>query len=237
MKPLQAWDSAPRGYRFKEPTWYTKYHLGVDHMVPSGTHLYAPFDGVVTDGSFPDGGVVINFHAKRYVFRFMHLSAILRKGEVKEGDLIATTGNTGNKSTGPHLHTDISKGEVRVKDIANFLDPETFPWETPNPQVTKEKPMKVLTVFRPDGRPEVLGLVHFETYEEIQKAGFPTTNIPLLQDISLEREEGKGEVYLRCHIPNFSISQALGLGPDRVQVRVPGSTEKKLEEIKKIVTS
>lgn len=128
MKPVPNWDSVGRGYRFKEPTFYSAAHLGLDVMCPTGTPVYAPFTGTVTSNPFPEGGNVIDFRANGYVFRMLHLSKIVRTGAVNEGDLIGYTGNTGTLSTGPHLHIDISKGSVQIYNINNFVDPETFNW-------------------------------------------------------------------------------------------------------------
>lgn len=128
MKPIVDWDKYERGYKFREKTWYSQYHLGLDICCPSWTPLYAPFNGVSKDNSFTEGGNVIDFYANGYVFRMMHLAKISKTGEVKEGELIGYTGNSGTLTTGSHLHIDISKNSVQINNINNFLDPETFNW-------------------------------------------------------------------------------------------------------------
>ena len=128
MKPVSNWDQVGRGYHFKEKTWYSNYHLGLDLMTPSWTPLVAPFDGTSVRANFAEGGNVINYSANGYVFRFMHLAQISKTGQCKAGDLIGYTGNSGTLTTGAHLHVDISKGSVQVNNINNFLDPETFAW-------------------------------------------------------------------------------------------------------------
>lgn len=129
MKPVSNWNSVGRGYRFKEKTWYSPYHLGLDLMTPSWTPLYAPFDGYSSNGSFTQGGNVINFTCNGLVMRFMHLAKISKLGQVKEGEIIGYTGNSGTLTTGAHLHVDISRGTVQINNINNFIDPETFNWE------------------------------------------------------------------------------------------------------------
>lgn len=62
---------------------------------------------------------------------FAHLSKILRIGRVEEGDIIATTGNTGSVTTGPHLHVQIFDSRARR------LDPEMYGWGTERPLVER----------------------------------------------------------------------------------------------------
>jgi len=128
MKPIYNWDSVARGYRFKQKTWYSTYHLGLDLITPVGIPVMAPFDGTSMVGSFIQGGNVVNYSANGYVFRFMHLSSIVKTGSCKAGDIIGYTGNSGTFTSGPHLHVDISKGSVQVNNINNFVDPDTFNW-------------------------------------------------------------------------------------------------------------
>lgn len=128
MKPVSNWDQVGRGYHFKEKTWYSTYHLGLDLMTPAWTPLYAPFNGTSTSNGFTEGGNVIDYRANGLVFRFMHLAKITKTGACNEGDLIGYTGNSGTLTTGAHLHVDISRGSVQVNNINNFIDPETFAW-------------------------------------------------------------------------------------------------------------
>lgn len=100
-------------------------HLGVDIMTPTGTPLYAPCDGTATKVIGNEIGNAIYLKTAKNLVRFLHLSKYVKLGEVKEGDLIGYTGNTG-LSTGPHCHTDVSKGLVFKTGIANFIDPDVF---------------------------------------------------------------------------------------------------------------
>lgn len=102
-KLTQAWGKP-------NPRYAAKRHTGIDFGMPVGTELFAICDGVVVDTA-PDKSygnkVVIEYtcNGVKYQDWFCHLSeAKVAKGaQVKAGQSIALSGNTGN-STGPHLH-------------------------------------------------------------------------------------------------------------------------------------
>ncbi|KKN18193.1 hypothetical protein LCGC14_0958290 [marine sediment metagenome] len=86
--------------------------------------LYAPFDGRDDIWEGKQGGNWISFLRNNGdVIQFAHLDKYKAGGMVKEGDLIAITGNTGEITTGPHLH-------IQIKDkFGNRLDPEDYDWD------------------------------------------------------------------------------------------------------------
>ncbi len=86
--------------------------------------LYAPFDGRDDIWGGKQGGNWISFLRNNGdVIQFAHLDKYKAGGIVKEGDLIAITGNTGEITTGPHLH-------IQIKDkFGNRLDPEDYDWD------------------------------------------------------------------------------------------------------------
>jgi hypothetical protein len=140
------------GYSFGVKTSYNSRHLGVDYKAHY-TELYAPFDGRVERHDGNQGGITLWFYPHGLpVIRFMHLSDVKKTGEVKEGDLIAKTGNTGELSTSPHLHLDISKTDQGAfwQDFNNFIDPETFDWGKED-MIPKELTEHKIFVM-PDGR-------------------------------------------------------------------------------------
>ncbi len=99
-------------YREVHPVLGTsQWHHGQDFSAPYGTEVYATGNGRVIEAGWNNGGfgnyVVID-HGYGYQTTYAHLSGIkVSKGmEVKRGDLIALTGNSGI-STGPHLHYQI----------------------------------------------------------------------------------------------------------------------------------
>jgi putative endonuclease len=130
--PLKNWEQIKRGYRFGEKTFYSPHHLGTDYIVPKGTPVFAPCKcKIVKAGIFPQGGKTIHakFASKEFgklVMRCMHLEKMSPAGEYEEGDILGLTGNTGELTKGPHLHIDLSRGSVNLKDFKNFLDPDKF---------------------------------------------------------------------------------------------------------------
>ena len=129
MYPLKNWEKLKRGYKFKERTWYSKYHLGLDLIIPKGTPIFAPFNGRIRIMTGIQGGKTIWFYWENKIMRVLHLSKFGKRGEVKKGDIIGYVGNTGSLSKGDHAHIDISKNKVNIYDIKNFMDPEKFDWE------------------------------------------------------------------------------------------------------------
>ena len=108
-------------------------HNGLDMIVPSGTPVYSPADGVVirTVRSGRESGNVLEIdHGNGYVTRYAHLKEILvRRGRVvKKGDLVATTGSSG-KSFAPHLHYEIIRDTIHVDPVNYFfgsVSPEEY---------------------------------------------------------------------------------------------------------------
>ncbi|MCX6762644.1 MAG: M23 family metallopeptidase [Candidatus Moranbacteria bacterium] len=132
QSPLKNWRKIKRGYSFGEKTFYSAHHLGTDYIVSKGTPVFAPCKCKITrSGVFPQGGKTIHavFSVRGYgqiVMRCMHLEKMSPVGEYKAGDMLGLTGNTGKLTTGPHLHIDLSRGSVNLKDFENFLDPDKF---------------------------------------------------------------------------------------------------------------
>ena len=125
--PLSNWNTTRKGYRFGSKTFYSSFHLGVDHITRAGTKIYAPTNGYVKTLYGKQGGNTIHFTNERLI-RFMHLSKFGKKGRVKEGDVIGYVGNTG-LSTGSHLHTDVSKKKslnLSKPHRLYFSNPETY---------------------------------------------------------------------------------------------------------------
>lgn len=80
-------------------------HNGVDLGALEGTAVYAPEDGVVKQMKGVRAGLYVELTTATGVHKFMHLSQYSTKdsAQVRAGDEIAKTGNTGF-TTGPHLH-------------------------------------------------------------------------------------------------------------------------------------
>lgn len=102
-------------------------HWGVDLAVPENTAVTAPADGVVVlaDETVTGGKTVVLQHAYGLTTVFKHNKRLLvRTGErVRAGTIVALSGNTGEWTTGPHLHYEVwQDGEP--------VDPKPFlaPW-------------------------------------------------------------------------------------------------------------
>lgn len=83
-------------------------HYGVDIIAAKDTPIKSIMDGVVinADQSVSSGNSVYIQHNKNIVSVYKHNSVLLvQTGDViKTGQAVAIIGNSGEKSTGPHLH-------------------------------------------------------------------------------------------------------------------------------------
>lgn len=101
-----------------------RMHHGQDFGVLTGTPVYATGDAVVKSrsGKTGYGHTIVLDHGYGIRTMYAHLSKYLVKpgDEVKRGDIIALSGNTG-RSTGPHLHYEIRVNNVPVNPRHYFL--------------------------------------------------------------------------------------------------------------------
>lgn len=102
-------------------------HNGVDFAAPVGTPIYATASGVVRVSSYsgPNGNMVQVEHPNGLVSAYCHLSrfaAGLHPGQhVEARQLVGYVGQTG-RSTGPHLHFAIKRGDVFLDPLSLRLD-------------------------------------------------------------------------------------------------------------------
>ncbi len=98
-----------------------KMHNGIDYAVYEGTPVYATANGRVSDLKYDRiSGLYVKInHGYGYTTLYMHLEkALVKKGdEVKKGQLIALSGNTG-RSIGPHLHYEVRVNGLPVNPVA-----------------------------------------------------------------------------------------------------------------------
>ena len=98
-------------------------HYGIDIVVKDGTPVYASAGGFVVFSGYTNnyGNIIILNHSDGYLSLYKHCSVILKKERefVKQGELIAQSGNSGLATTGPHLHFEIWHNGKPV-------DPETL---------------------------------------------------------------------------------------------------------------
>jgi len=86
-------------------------HFGADIAVKKGTPVSAMSSGkiIFVDWTFESGYTVIIQHANEFISVYKHLSASLVKEnqQVTTGEAIALSGNSGELTTGPHLHVEL----------------------------------------------------------------------------------------------------------------------------------
>ena len=121
-KPVEGKVTSDFGYRTSPVAGATTNHSGIDIGVPIGTPIKAIANGIVIaanggmrgygNGVFIDHGII---NGKRIVSEYGHLSKFEVKAgdKVKQGQIIAKSGNTGI-SSGPHLHITIRENNVPV---------------------------------------------------------------------------------------------------------------------------
>ena len=101
----------------------TENHLATDIAAPIGESVKAIDDGIVifSDWNPNTGNSIIIQHKNDLMSMYKHCSKVFKEvgNEVKKGDVIAQVGNTGELTTGPHLHF-----ELWVQGLA--VDPEEY---------------------------------------------------------------------------------------------------------------
>jgi murein DD-endopeptidase MepM/ murein hydrolase activator NlpD len=102
-------------------------HNGVDFAAPPGTPVYVAAEGTVKSvgGGGPCGNMVQVTHANDYTSAYCHLSrfaAGLHPGQhVESRQLVGYVGATG-RTTGPHLHFAVKRGETFIDPLVLKLD-------------------------------------------------------------------------------------------------------------------
>ena len=88
-----------------------KEHYGIDIAAKQDAPVKAVLDGkIISDAYTLETGYVITIqHPNNLVSVYKHNSRLLKKtgAAVKAGEVIAIVGNTGELSTGPHLHFEL----------------------------------------------------------------------------------------------------------------------------------
>jgi len=101
-------------------------HFGVDIVNEEGTSIFSIANGIViySDYSNDYGNVIIIDHENGYYSHYYHNKEnfVKRNERVDSGALIAQLGNTGQQSTGPHLHLEIWKDGKPIDPLSFFQD-------------------------------------------------------------------------------------------------------------------
>ena len=98
----------------------SRMHNGLD-LKAKYEDVYSMFPGTVTAASYStSGGYYVTVDYGVCVCSFLHLSKIAVKNgqHVSAGQKIAVSGNTGKRTTGPHLHL-----SCKWSDTGKFFDP------------------------------------------------------------------------------------------------------------------
>lgn len=99
--------SSPYGWRMHPTLGVEKFHNGIDLAAPTGTAIYAAYDGIVVASAYSSsmGNYIMIDHGSGLYTIYMHASKLYVSEDdvVVRGETIAAVGSTG-RSTGPHLH-------------------------------------------------------------------------------------------------------------------------------------
>ena len=105
---------------------FAKNHYGIDIAAPKNTAVKSAADGVVISAGYTveTGYSIAIQHPNNVVTMYKHNSVLLKQTgvAVKAGEAIAIIGNSGENTTGPHLHFELwYKGRaVDPSDYINF---------------------------------------------------------------------------------------------------------------------
>lgn len=101
-------------------------HNGVDYAAPSGTPILSTGQGVVLRAGYYGGaGNMVEIkHNKTYRTTYMHMRAfadgVHPGAHVEQGQVIGYVGTTG-RSTGPHLHYEVSRNQREINPLTMDL--------------------------------------------------------------------------------------------------------------------
>ena len=103
----------------------SKKHFGVDIVANTNASVKATLDGVVmfADWSVSNGHTILIQHPENIVSVYMHNSSISKSSNdlVKAGEVIGVVGNSGELSSGPHLHFELWQNGSPINP-AEYID-------------------------------------------------------------------------------------------------------------------
>jgi murein DD-endopeptidase MepM/ murein hydrolase activator NlpD len=101
-------------------------HYGIDIVLQEQTPVKAVADGIVllSEWTIDSGHTVIVYHKDQLtsVYKHNYLSKVKTGDYVKQGQVVALSGNTGELTSGPHLHFELwdSNGPINPEDFIIF---------------------------------------------------------------------------------------------------------------------
>ena len=105
---------------------FGKQHYGVDIVLKERTPIKAVYDGIVlfSEWTLNYGYTVVVFHKNELISTYKHNQSVkVETGDfVQTGEVIALSGNTGEFTSGPHLHFEIwdLQGPINPEDLIKF---------------------------------------------------------------------------------------------------------------------
>ena len=125
LMPVTAHISSAYGIRQDPFTQAMRQHRGIDLAAPSGMEVHAACAGHVAFAGYQKGygNTIVIQHPGGFETRYAHLGTL----QVKTGDtlqlkqVLGTVGSTG-RSTGPHLHFEISRHGVKMNPSSLLAD-------------------------------------------------------------------------------------------------------------------
>jgi len=102
---------APVRGEISAPFSMRKNHFGIDVVAPKNTAVRAAMDGYVfmADWTLETGNTIAIQHSNNVITFYKHNATLLKKtgSFVRAGEAIAIIGNTGDLTSGPHLHFEL----------------------------------------------------------------------------------------------------------------------------------
>jgi len=105
---------------------YSKQHYGVDIVLKERTPIKAVYEGIVlfSEWTLNYGYTVVIFHKNELISTYKHNESVkVKTGDfVQTGEVIALSGNTGELTSGPHLHLELwdLQGPLNPEDLIKF---------------------------------------------------------------------------------------------------------------------
>ncbi|PQZ89089.1 hypothetical protein CQ018_16220 [Arthrobacter sp. MYb227] len=145
--------TSPYGWRSNPTGSGTQIHIGQDYAIGCGSPVYATADGKVIQSAWAghSGMRVTIDHGSNVRTGYSHNSKLIASvgDTVKQGQLIALSGTTGN-STGCHVHFEVII-DGRWNDPRNFLP--LIPGQ-PNPMIDSRRTTIAAAPIRNTGKPQ-----------------------------------------------------------------------------------
>jgi cell wall-associated NlpC family hydrolase len=103
----------------KKGSWAAGFHTGADFACPTGTPVYAVYDGKILSGNW--GGdygnhIILEVGTKQYAYCHLSKKSVAAGKTVKAGQILGYSGATG-RVTGPHLHLELRYKPFKYNNV------------------------------------------------------------------------------------------------------------------------